>query len=128
MPAEQYSGVHPGKTSTFCDVANLVPQFHFYHGFSTVKNGVVCMELQMLFHITRLCPRFTSGWNLVWYLSMHFPNCHICGVGAGYHAIYDQFYEGKALRRKLQKDWALLGEENFWNTDKDWALIFVKLI
>jgi hypothetical protein len=26
MPAEQYSGVHPGKISTFCGVANLVPQ------------------------------------------------------------------------------------------------------
>jgi hypothetical protein len=38
------------------------------------------------------------------------------------------FTKAKALQRKLQKDWTLSGEEDFWNTDKDWAFIFVKLI
>jgi hypothetical protein len=84
MPAEQYFVVDPGKTFTVCDVANFgstIPgiinvahilisllSWTFYS-----KNVVVRMELQMLFHITRVCRRFTSGW-----LSMYFPT-HLWG-------------------------------------------------
>jgi hypothetical protein len=63
MPAEQYFVVDPGKTFTVCDVANfgstipgIINVAHILISLLSwtfyIKNGVVGMELQMLFHIT----------------------------------------------------------------------------